>query len=167
MTHPAAADGERLHPGAIAQPVNTASSLGYLAAAWWLYRRTPAAERSRARTALAAAVAANGLGSMGFHGPGDRVSKAVHDASLWTIVALLAGDLGTTLLREPGQLRRRIGPLGLLAAGGVLNRMTRTGGPWHRPDSVLQGHAGWHLLSALAVASWPIPGPRGPGRGRP
>ncbi|WP_029135257.1 hypothetical protein [Nakamurella lactea] len=156
--HPAAADGERLHSGLIAQPVNTASSLAYPIGAWWLRQRmTRSRQRSPALSALAAAMTANGLGSMGFHGPGDRISHRLHDASLLAIVGLLTGDLAVTAVREPRSLRRRIAPLAMLGAGAVLNRLSRTGGPWHRPDALLQGHAAWHLLSATALAVWPLP----------
>jgi hypothetical protein len=154
--HPAAADGERLHPGLIAQPVNAVSSAAYPLGAWWLLHRAGRA-RPWSRVSLAVAMAANGVGSVGFHGPGDRVSHHLHDASLWAIVGLLAGDLVTTATRDPQRLRQRIVPLTALGAGAVLNRLSRTGGPWHRPDSVWQGHAGWHLLSAAALAGWPAP----------
>lgn len=30
---------------------------------------------------------------------------------------------------------------------------SRTGGPWCNPESLLQGHAAWHLLSAVAVGA--------------
>jgi hypothetical protein len=41
--------------------------------------------------------------------------------------------------------------IALLAAGLVLDYLGRTGGPLCRPGSVLQPHAGWHALSALAA----------------
>jgi hypothetical protein len=30
----------------------------------------------------------------------------------------------------------------------------RTASPWCDPDSLLQGHAVWHLLAAAALAAW-------------
>jgi hypothetical protein len=45
---------------------------------------------------------------------------------------------------------------GSLAVGLVLKLLSGTGGPWCRPDSALQGHGGWHLLTALAMAAWAV-----------
>jgi hypothetical protein len=48
---------------------------------------------------------------------------------------------------------RRGGALaaGLFAAGLALHVAGRTGRPLCRPDSLLQAHAGWHVLSAAAL----------------
>lgn len=43
-----------------------------------------------------------------------------------------------------------------LAVGVVVFVLSRTGGPWCVPDSLLQGHAVWHLLTALALALWAV-----------
>lgn len=40
------------------------------------------------------------------------------------------------------------------AAAGLLKWAGGTDGPLCRPDSVLQGHAGWHALTAAAMAAW-------------
>jgi hypothetical protein len=45
-------------------------------------------------------------------------------------------------------------------AGGAaiaVNLLTRTGAPLCRPESLLQGHAAWHALTALAIALWLAP----------
>ena len=42
----------------------------------------------------------------------------------------------------------------LLAAGGLVGRLARTGGPWCDPDSTWQGHGFWHLAAASALALW-------------
>lgn len=47
-----------------------------------------------------------------------------------------------------------LGPLMLLAAGGILGRMGTTGGPWCDPDSIWQLHGLWHVAAAIAVAWW-------------
>lgn len=148
--HPAAADGERLHPGLIAQPVNTITSAAYLVAA---VRLGPDVRRSATGRALGPALAANGLGSMGFHGPGDRVSHRLHDLSLWSTIGIFGAEVGATAVRRPRQLIRLAGPLAVLAAGAAVNAGTRTGARWCRPDSLLQGHGLWHLASAVAVCS--------------
>jgi hypothetical protein len=41
-----------------------------------------------------------------------------------------------------------------LAAGSACWLLGRTGGPLCDPDSPLQGHAAWHLLTAFALAAW-------------
>jgi hypothetical protein len=43
---------------------------------------------------------------------------------------------------------------GTLALGALINVLSRTGGPLCRPNSLLQGHAAWHVLSAAALTSW-------------
>jgi hypothetical protein len=42
----------------------------------------------------------------------------------------------------------------LLVAAAGINALSRTGGPWCRPDSPVQGHALWHVLTAAALAEW-------------
>lgn len=150
--HPAAADGERLHPGLIAQPVNTISSAAYLLAA---ARIRPSAGTSTTGTAMCLALAANGLGSMGFHGPGDRISHSVHDVSLVALVVIAATDIGTVIARRPAALTTLVGPFSLLGVGALINARSRTGGVWCRPDALLQGHALWHLISAAVLSVLP------------
>lgn len=148
--HPATADGERLHPGLIAQPVNTITSAAYLLAACRLWPEAVGSVRGRA---LRLAMAANGVGSMGFHGPGDKLSHRIHDLALWSMIGVMATDIGVTAVRRPRQLIGLAGPIAVLAAGAAVNAMTRTGGRWCRPDSVLQGHGIWHLASAAGLAA--------------
>lgn len=53
--------------------------------------------------------------------------------------------------REPGT-RRRVGlALALLAVGGGVGALSRTGGPLCDPDALLQGHAVWHVAAAAAL----------------
>lgn len=144
--HPAVADGERLHPGVIAQPANTVSSVALVLAAF------PTAEPSTpTQQALRILLLANGFGSIGYHGPGDRASKALHDVSLWAMVALLSGGLLRTLVVTPGRWRAAAPGLALFGAGAAVNAATRTGARRCRPDTMLQGHALWHLTSAVAA----------------
>jgi hypothetical protein len=44
------------------------------------------------------------------------------------------------------------------AVAAVLNTTARTGGPLCAPDSLLQGHAGWHVITALLLWWWAGPG---------
>jgi len=84
-------------------------------------------------------------------------------------VGAAAGGVGALVLglselalwrrgRRPGP-RRRSGVLLAAAAGAGLAGATaltlsRSGGPWCRPDSLLQGHAVWHGCSAVALLLW-------------
>lgn len=190
----AASDCEAIHDGFLGQPVNALSSGAYLVAGAALVADavgTSGASRDRLVT-YGLAVAANGVGGVGYHGPGDRLSRWVHDS------ALLA-SLGLILVTDVEGLRRhppsRPAALTVLAASGMaaihpsvsiaaqrvltalapafeaasrparsyaltagvgalVHAGSRTGGPLCRPDSRLQGHALWHLISALALWQW-------------
>ena len=48
--------------------------------------------------------------------------------------------------RRVACIRRR------LVLGVIINGLSRTGGPLCRPESLLQGHAAWHVLSAASLA---------------
>jgi hypothetical protein len=200
-----AGDCERLRDGLVAQPVNTASALAYLLAAAWLARQGARRDAASRREALAfgLAVAAAGVGSVDFHGPGSPAARWLHDAGLCAAVSFVAVH---DLARLAGARRRVVpawaatagaggvllglapraggavaGALGLLVAAGevaVARRgprrppgayragvaalavgaacwwLGRTGGPLCDPDSLLQGHAAWHLLTAFALAAW-------------
>jgi hypothetical protein len=205
-----AGDCERLRDGLVAQPVNAASALAYLLAAAWLAGQGARRDAAPRREALAfgLAVAAAGVGSVDFHGPGSPAARWLHDAGLCAAVsfvavhdlARLAGARGRAvpawaatagaggvllglvpraggavagalgLLVAAGEVavaRRRprggswTGPSGAyragvvaLAVGAACWWLGRTGGPLCDPDSPLQGHAAWHLLTAFALAAW-------------
>jgi len=51
-------------------------------------------------------------------------------------------------------LPRTLIPWLLLALGGLCWWLGHSGGPWCRPDSLLQAHAAWHLLAAGAIGLW-------------
>ena len=48
-----------------------------------------------------------------------------------------------------------------LALAAVVNVLSRTGAPLCRPDSLLQGHAVWHVLTAVGAALWLARWPEG------
>jgi hypothetical protein len=185
--HPAAGDCECLHDGPIAQPVNAASCLAYVAAGAWLWRRVRRQHGSVPAWAAvySAMVVANGVGGVAFHGPGDRASHWLHDTALVGTLAAMAVEkaglaLGLTGVAAVGlavrpdatnaaslvggalvvgsEVRRKHKPTGrsgvLLLSAAAVNVLTRTGGPWCRPASRLQGHALWHVLTAAAMAEW-------------
>jgi hypothetical protein len=58
---------ERMGPGLLAEPLNLASNVAYLAAAWAIWRMTPRVDRRLPMPLLAAMAAAVGLGSSAFH----------------------------------------------------------------------------------------------------
>jgi hypothetical protein len=157
-----AGDCERLRDGLIAQPVNTASALAYVAVGAWLAgrgRRAGAAVRP-GPVAFGMAVAAAGIGSVDYHGPGSPAARLLHDGGLYAVVGLVAWH---ELTRRAS--RERLGPahraayrlaLGAAAAGAVCWWAGRTGSPWCEPDSLFQAHAAWHLLGAAALACWAV-----------
>jgi len=146
-------DCETVGNALLGQPVNALSSLAYLAAAAVVLRRG-------GPTLPALALAAVGVGSFLYHGPMPAGAKAVHDGA---IVALAVVTAAAAWRRRPVP---KPGALALvaLAAGVALNLLGRTGAPLCRPESLAQGHAAWHVLTAVAVAAWLATWPRVPDR---
>jgi hypothetical protein len=136
-------DCEALHGGWLGQPVNCLSSLAYVGAGAWVLRR-------RGPGLVAAALGAVGLGSVVYHGPMPAGAEAVHNAS---IAALTATVLVTAWRRRSLPRPPAVAVLAFGAAIAV-NLLTRTGAPLCRPHSLVQGHAAWHALTALALATW-------------
>lgn len=65
-------------------------------------------------------------------------------------------------------IRPMVSAFVLAGAAGMLTILGRTGGVWCSPDTVLQPHAGWHILAASALGlyasarGWLAWGPRPP-----
>jgi hypothetical protein len=158
-----AGDCERLHDGLIAQPVNTASALAYVAVGAWLLGRglRPGPGDGPARpvtVAFGVAVAAAGLGSVDYHGPGSPAARLLHDGGLYAVAGFVAWQevarrVGRGRLSPRGRVAYRLA-LAAAAAGSACWWLGRTGGPWCDPDRLLQPHAAWHLLAAAALAAW-------------
>ena len=126
-----------------------------------------------ATVAFGVAVAAAGIGSVDYHGPGSPAARLLHDGGLYAVVGLVAWH---EVARRVGRVRRAgpschgpscRGPVGprrrtaYLAAwrrgaGAACWWAGRTASPWCDPDSLLQGHAAWHLLGAAALACWAL-----------
>jgi hypothetical protein len=166
-----AGDCERLHDGLVAQPVNTASALAFVAVGAWLAGRGLRAGGRPARpvtVAFGVAVAAAGVGSVDYHGPGSPAARLLHDGTLYAVAGFVAWR---EVARRVGRARagvpwvgwtprRRIAyraALAATAAGAACWWAGRTESPWCDPDSLLQGHAAWHLLAALALGAWALP----------
>jgi hypothetical protein len=140
VAHAATGDCERVRAGVIGQPVNTVSSAAYLVAAGWVVYRKPLRWKL-----WAAVLAAVGLGSIGYHGPGTQAGKALHDGALLALLPVAASGV-----RRPNRRLPVAAALG--ATSALLHATTRTGSPACRPDSRFQGHGAWHVCSAIAIA---------------
>ena len=168
-----AGDCERLHDGLIAQPVNTASALALVAVGAWLAGRGLGAGARPARPAAVAfgvAVAAAGIGSVDYHGPGSPAARLLHDGGLYAVVGLVVWRevtrrVGRARLTPPGR-RAYLAALAAAAAGLACWWAGRTASPLCDPDSPFQAHAAWHLLGAAALACWAVAAldPRGQAR---
>jgi hypothetical protein len=156
-----AGDCERLRDGLIAQPVNAASALAYVAVGAWLAGRGLRAGPGRGPlVAFGLAVSAAGIGSVDYHGPGSPAAGLLHDGSLYLVAGLVAWWevarwVGRGRLTPRGRVAYRAA-LALAAAGAAGWWLGRTASPWCDPDSLLQGHAAWHLLGAAALACWAV-----------
>jgi hypothetical protein len=70
-------------------------------------------------------------------------------------VFLLVALAGEAVLWRRGDGRRQVGwglaSVGALALAFAIWNAAKDGSPWCHPDSLLQGHAAWHLLCAVAA----------------
>ena len=132
-------DCELLRPGWAAQPANTASALAFVIVGIGLWR-----QGSRLPAAMSVAT---GIGSVLFHAAPGGASSWAHDVTLYGLVAV-------ALVRVWHLLDDAHPPVAagaVFGAGLVVWALSRTGGPWCYPASLLQGHALWHVLAAVAV----------------
>jgi hypothetical protein len=156
-----AGDCERLHQGLVAQPVNTASAVALAAVGVWLAGRGGRAAAGPARretVAFGVAVAAAGIGSVDYHGPGSPAARLLHDGGLYVVVGFVAWRevarrVGRVRLSPRGRVAYRAAQAAA-AAGAACWWAGRTTSSWCDPDSLLQPHAAWHLLGAFALAAW-------------
>ena len=121
-THVAVSDCERIRPGFIAQPVNTASSLAYCAAGAWILLSGP---RTRRRASLGIAALAAGIGSVAYHGPGGRGGKWVHDIT----ASALGSAVTSAMLSRNMSWGRRVATLAVMGAAAGVHASSRTDGP--------------------------------------
>ena len=112
------------------------------------------------QVAFGVAVAVAGIGSVDYHGPGSPAARLLHDGSLYAVAGLVAWHevarrAGRSRLSPRGRVAYR-SALAAAAAGAACWWLGRTSSPWCDPDSLLQGHAAWHLLAAAALAAWAV-----------
>lgn len=185
-------DCERIGTGWLGQPVNSITSLIFVAAGALIIQRRPE------RVWVGVALAATGIGSFLFHGPMPDGSQWAHDVSLawllatvpaagtrwqrWVILPgllligvlfavapTLADPLFVTLtaaafivLLKRDRSFATLGPLALLGISSVVGRLGATGWPLCEPGSVFQPHGLWHLGAAAAVTWWALVSPAPP-----
>ena len=113
-------DCEEIRTGLIAQPVNTLSSLAYVAGGGWVAARGVQAGRPAA-VAFGAFLGAVGAGSILYHGPCPPGAQQAHDSSLAAALGLVVlHNTAAATGRQPtgperratrcGRRRRRAGP---------------------------------------------------------
>ncbi|NDL55930.1 hypothetical protein [Phytoactinopolyspora mesophila] len=193
---PASSDCEAFTGGFWGQPVNSVTSLAFVAVGAAILVAYRSGGRGVATYALL--TAATGAGSFIFHGPAPQWSELVHDAPLVALLAYVATDAAADVLGRrlsalwwllptaatvlltgfagPGgtvaqvlvgaaagaavllrfwrrsTTRRTILIAGVvLGAGALIGALSRTGGPWCDPDSLIQGHGIWHLFAAAGL----------------
>jgi hypothetical protein len=156
-----AGDCERLGDGLIAQPVNTASALAYVAVGAWLAARGLRAGPGRGPLLVfGLAVGLAGVGSVDYHGTGSPAAHLLHDGGLYAVAGFVAvTEVARRLRRTPRTPAGRAAwraALAATAAGTACWWLGRTASPWCDPDSPLQAHAAWHLLGAAALACWAV-----------
>ncbi len=149
-TFVADSDCERTRERLLSQPANAVSSLAYAAAGAWVSARSHGSREARAFSAI---LMANGIGGFAYHGPGGQRSHRAHDYALASLCAFAVVSAARSTSRR--RLRNLSAtPLILLSIAGSIYLLSRTGGFLCRPHGVIQGHALWHVLSALALALW-------------
>jgi hypothetical protein len=81
------------------------------------------------------------------------------------ISPVLAGVIALALVASEAVIYRRhlrsvnwtqYTALACLAIGGVVFALSRTGAPLCSPESLLQGHGLWHILTAVALMLWAV-----------
>lgn len=143
-------DCEAVIEGWLGQPSNALSSLAFIVAALVVATASRRNGGMWVGYLLAGALGLVGLGSFLFHGSGTDPGDLLHTVS---IVLLLLSVVAAGFTTRGQAVRMGLPPTILFAAGLAVYRLSRTGGPLCDPDSLLQGHAAWHVLSA-AAAGW-------------
>jgi hypothetical protein len=154
-------DCEALRPGLLGQPVNTVSSLAYVAAGAQVAARSVRAPSATEGGALAYAAfaALAGVGSVAYHGPQFPGAQTMHDLPILGVAGIGAGVPLWRAARGrrtlPGwSTRRGITLAASMAVAGIAYVTGSTSSRCCRPRSLLQPHALWHVGTAVAMATW-------------
>jgi Ceramidase len=95
----ARADCERVGAGALAQPVNTISSLAYLLAGLWILGLSTRSPGRRVELIVfGVAVALNAVGGLAFHGVQTSGARWIHDVSILAVLAFVVAFGAARLL---------------------------------------------------------------------
>ena len=132
-------DCERVLSDIVAQPANTVSSVAFVVVGALLSKRDGL---------LATSTATVGVTSGWFHAQLTPSAARAHDVAIVVLVLVILYRVWRARawrLTLPG--------LAILEFGLIVWWLSRTGGPWCDPDTVLQLHAVWHVLAALAIAT--------------
>lgn len=105
-----AADCERIRTGPIGQPANAGSSAWLVASGAWIAWRH---RRHRHAPLVGTVVAAAGVGSVAYHGPGGRLSGWAHDATI-------AAMLGVITLEDVREVRPDLAHAATLAYASAM-----------------------------------------------
>jgi hypothetical protein len=105
-----ASDCERHRAGPVAQPANTLSAATLLMSGWSIARRK---RHHRHARLVGAVVAAAGLGSVAYHGPGGRTAGWAHDVTI-------AGMLGVICLENLLEVRPDLERAATLTYAGTI-----------------------------------------------
>ncbi len=95
-------DCERLHGGALGEPVNALSSLAFVVAGAWIIARARSAPARRTELLVfGLAVAGNGLGGLLFHATRSDGARWVHDQAILAVLLFAAVFAVARLRRWP------------------------------------------------------------------
>jgi hypothetical protein len=178
----AAADCERILQSWWGQPVNTVTAAAFIAAGAlvWMRRRDGATGILVASIGVGSIAFHGPMPSWGeFVHDASIVATLVwvllvesKRTRLWPLgFALAAAASITPAIADPAQAvlavgvlaavslpkdhrPRRLQSVAILALGGLVGTLARTGGPLCNPDSLWQGHGFWHLAAAASLAIW-------------
>lgn len=116
-----------------------------IAALLWMLAVGGAGPRTRRRLEVA------GLGATAaVHAALPDSSPIVHAVAITTFAVASARATDPDPGERQKRRRRRLVTTAALAAGGACYVAGRTGSPCCRPDRLLQPHAAWHVLAAVA-----------------
>jgi hypothetical protein len=159
MSRLGGSDCERVRTGVLAQPVNAVSSLIYIPAGMLVLisARRATGRRRAALTGMAGALAWVGVGSFAYHGPQPAWARGAHDCSIFIAAACTLLLIQAQRPSGPKRIwRSRAGRLAaaLGAAAPAAYAGGRTRSLLCRPDSLLQLHGAWHVLTAAAAVAF-------------